>query len=348
MTTVSCPGVSCPVLLEVASPSLRKRYRTAAREKEEVVSSERGNSSVRGSEGSCSRDRMHLRLSLSLGAVTRRSFKAFHPPALKLEYVPIHLAVGTQRVLQSKSSTTSSEARILACLGKVSGSTEKMNSENPPLPSKLETQKKLREIVAGGPSGWDECWKEGVTPWDMGSVTPIIQHIVEQGQVPEGRILVPGCGSGYDVLAMASETRFVVGMDISETAIARAKKLASEEPRGKWVQFLLQDFFSYKAEAAFGFIFDYTFFCALDPSLRPLWAAKMAELLSPDGELLTLMFPIDEYEGGPPFAVSVQAYEAVLNPLGLVIVSCENSELSFPVRKSREKVARWRRTSSKI
>ncbi|KAL3688409.1 hypothetical protein R1sor_014718 [Riccia sorocarpa] len=279
-----------------------------------------------------------------------RSLQAFNPQDLKLDRLHGHLSLASQRFLPLRLGTTTEKSLSRSCFVKASGGREKMNSENPPPPSilHLEKQKRVREIVSSGQNGWDECWKEGVTPWDVGSVTPILQHMVEQGKVPEGRALVPGCGSGYDVLALASETRQVVGMDISETAHARAKQMASQDPRGKWVQFLVQDFFTYEPEAAFSFIFDYTFFCALNPSLRPRWAAKMAELLSPDGELLTLIFPIDEYEGGPPFAVSVNAYVQLLNPVGLVLVSCEESELSIPSRKSREKVARWRKASSKI
>ncbi|CAI5505266.1 unnamed protein product [Closterium sp. Naga37s-1] len=46
------------------------------------------------------------------------------------------------------------------------------------------------------------------------------------------------------------------------------------------------------------------FFCALPPSLRGKWAAKSAELLAPQGVFYTLMYPLDDHEGGPPYAVS--------------------------------------------
>lgn len=40
----------------------------------------------------------------------------------------------------------------------------------------------------------------------------------------------------------------------------------------------------------------------------------MADLLTLDGELITLMFPIADHGGGPPYAVSLSAYEKVLRP----------------------------------
>ena len=66
----------------------------------------------------------------------------------------------------------------------------------------------------------------------------------------------------------------------------------------------------------FDFIYDYTFFCALHPSLHTEWAQQMIKLLKPGGLLCTLIYPIMPREGGPPFEVSMQLYQAVLLPHG--------------------------------
>uniref|UniRef100_A0A453QQD1 Uncharacterized protein n=1 Tax=Aegilops tauschii subsp. strangulata TaxID=200361 RepID=A0A453QQD1_AEGTS len=42
--------------------------------------------------------------------------------------------------------------------------------------------------------GWEKSWETGVTPWDLGKPTPIIEHLVKSGTLPKGRALVPGCG----------------------------------------------------------------------------------------------------------------------------------------------------------
>jgi len=34
------------------------------------------------------------------------------------------------------------------------------------------------------------------------------------------------------------------------------------------------------------------FFCAIEPEMRPAWGKSMHELLKPDGELITLMYPV--------------------------------------------------------
>ncbi|GJN29614.1 hypothetical protein PR202_gb17856 [Eleusine coracana subsp. coracana] len=76
---------------------------------------------------------------------------------------------------------------------------------------------------------WQKSWEAGLTPWDLGKPTPIIEHLVASGTLPKGRALVPGCGMGYDVVALASPERFVVGLDISDAAVKKAKQISDQE-----------------------------------------------------------------------------------------------------------------------
>ncbi|CAK9866312.1 unnamed protein product [Sphagnum jensenii] len=210
---------------------------------------------------------------------------------------------------------------------------------------------RMLELVRTLPNdtSWEQMWQEGISPWNLRGVTPAITHLVKENNLREGRYLVPGCGLGYDVVALASAKRHVVGLDISKTSLEKAQELASGNPNAEFVEFVNADFFTYvpPAAAAFDAIFDYTFFCALDPSLRPEWAKKTAELLAVDGELITLVYPLGEYEGGPPYAVSLQAYEEVLHPWGLTVSSCNDDIPSVEARKGREKLVRWIRLAAK-
>ncbi|MCO5599633.1 hypothetical protein L7F22_053739 [Adiantum nelumboides] len=196
-------------------------------------------------------------------------------------------------------------------------------------------------------NSWDQCWVEDVTPWDLGKVTPIVADLVEKHDLPVGRALVPGCGSGYDVVALASHARHVIGLDISSTAVERAQKIWGGTKSSSF-QFVCGDFFNYMPGAPFNFILDYTFFCALEPSLRPLWGSKMAELLASEGELITIMFPMDTFEGGPPYAVSMDVYEKVLHPQGLKCTFFQENALAVGKRKGREFLGRWRRLKTKL
>ncbi|GLJ05785.1 hypothetical protein SUGI_0025290 [Cryptomeria japonica] len=213
----------------------------------------------------------------------------------------------------------------------------------------LERQRKMRQLVNNQPmDAWDKCWVEGAIPWDIGHVTPILSHLIEKGLLPYGRALVPGCGAGYDVVALANHNRYVVGVDISETAIKRAQELAACAPNVEYLEFLKEDFFTWAPTEQFDFIFDYTFFCAFEPQMRPAWAKRVAELLKPDGELLTVIFPVSNHEGGPPYAVSLLQYEKVLHPFGFKATSIENNEMAIERRKGREIVARWKSQASHL
>ncbi|XP_071939710.1 probable thiol methyltransferase 2 isoform X1 [Coffea arabica] len=191
--------------------------------------------------------------------------------------------------------------------------------------------------------GWQKCWEQGLTPWDLGQPTPILVHLHKTGALPKGRALVPGCGSGYDVVAIACPDRYVVGLDISEVALERAKVLSSLSSQEHF-EFLKADFFTWRPTQLFDLIFDYTFFCAIDPDIRPSWAVRIRDLLKPDGELITLMFPISDHEGGPPYKVSTTDYEEVLHPLGFEATSIVENELAVSPRMGREKLARWKRS----
>ncbi|KAJ0969355.1 hypothetical protein J5N97_022232 [Dioscorea zingiberensis] len=205
----------------------------------------------------------------------------------------------------------------------------------------------MRRLFAGDSiDGWEKCWEEGLTPWDLGQPTPIFTHLLQTGNLPKGRVFIPGCGSGYDVVAIAGPERHVVGLDISYTAMKRAEELSSSSPNASYCTFLAADFFTYQPSELFDLIIDYTFFCAIDPTMRAAWAKKIGDILKPDGELLTLMFPIGDEAGGPPYSVSVPEYEKVLNPIGFKVIQVVDNELAINQRKGREKLGRWKKLHS--
>lgn len=169
---------------------------------------------------------------------------------------------------------------------------------------------------------WKKQWSAGISPgqaFDMGYESPYLRYLINRGEIPSGRALVPGCGRGYDVTALAASDRKAFGIDISPEAVAAAQARLQELPQvADAVQFIVGSFFDLPTDEAsrFTFIYDYTFLCALDPSARTTWAQKMADLLQPGGELLTLIWPIRDKPGGPPFSVSLDLMRSLLEPVG--------------------------------
>ncbi|XP_023640160.1 thiocyanate methyltransferase 1 isoform X1 [Capsella rubella] len=209
------------------------------------------------------------------------------------------------------------------------------------IPTPEEVATFLHKTVEEG--GWEKCWEEEITPWDQGRATPLIVHLVDTCSLPLGRALVPGCGGGHDVVAMASPERYVVGLDISESALTKANETYSSSPKANYFSFVKEDVFTWRPNELFNLIFDYVFFCAIEPEMRSAWAKSMHELLKPGGELITLMYPITDHVGGPPYKVDVSTYEDVLVPVGFKAVSIEENPNAIPTRKGKEKLGRWKK-----
>jgi cyclopropane fatty-acyl-phospholipid synthase-like methyltransferase len=71
---------------------------------------------------------------------------------------------------------------------------------------------------------WDLLYLLGKTPWDTGITPPELVRVVESGQVPPGRALDLGCGTGTNVIYLAQHGFEVVGVDISSRAIVVAHR----------------------------------------------------------------------------------------------------------------------------
>ncbi|KAK1469264.1 thiopurine S-methyltransferase [Colletotrichum melonis] len=164
--------------------------------------------------------------------------------------------------------------------------------------------------------------------------------------------LVPGCGKGHDALLLANLGYDVLGLDFSPTAIAEAKENQKavvaaaaagdgngdgagpdvnsiRQPNGAEpgsVTWLSGDFFSDswleawpREDKTFDLIFDYTFLCALPPTARPRWSARISSLLNPaTGRLICLEFPSGKplSQPGPPWGLNPDIYLALLTRPG--------------------------------
>jgi len=118
--------------------------------------------------------------------------------------------------------------------------------------------------------------RQGVTPWETGQANPILRELVEAGEADwKGRVLVPGCGMGYDALVLASPDREVIGLDLSPIAVTEANRVRDAAGLTKeQVSFLAGDFFSLDAKHGFDLI--------VDSLVRPIHPKNLGRL---DSEL---------------------------------------------------------------
>ena len=182
---------------------------------------------------------------------------------------------------------------------------------------------------------------------------PALQQLIDAGALPGGRALVPGCGRGYAVAALASPTRHVVGLEISPSG---AKVAAAQLAGLHNAEVVIGDFFGpflFLGGASpdpavlagrYDLIYDCTFLCALLPAQRALWAGRMRHLLRPGGVLVTDVFPVGTHTTGPPFAMSEQLLRSLLEPAGFAcrsIAAVPPELVARPKTKSGEMIAVW-------
>lgn len=182
---------------------------------------------------------------------------------------------------------------------------------------------------AGASPHWEKMWSGGLgkgQAFDVGAPSQTLVAELARTQYatrPGLSALVPGCGRAYDAVALAQHGfDSVVAMDIAPTACKAAElelqsivQSTSASQSVANVQVRCGDFFTFDGE--FDLIWDCTFLCALDPSVREQWASQMHKLLKPGGVLLTCIFPIsDSMRGGPPFPMSVPLVRGLLEPVG--------------------------------
>ncbi|MGF1469782.1 MAG: methyltransferase [Sandaracinaceae bacterium] len=197
---------------------------------------------------------------------------------------------------------------------------------------------------------WEQAWTEGRTPWDAGEPAPALTDLLAAPERPRGRrVLVPGCGSGYDVFAFGEAGYEAVGLEVAPSAAERFR--AARRERGldeARARIVVEDFFGFEPDRPFDVIWDYTFLCALDPDLRPAWAEKIDRLLAPGGELVTLIFPVVERspggESGPPYALRPEHLLRLLQPRYRAEHLAPVAR-SHPGREGMEWLGRWRRRS---
>jgi SAM-dependent methyltransferase len=183
---------------------------------------------------------------------------------------------------------------------------------------------------------WDTRFRGGVMPWDAAGV-PLSLGKWLQNKKP-CRVLIPGCGTGYEVRAFAELGHDVLAIDFSDAAIE-----AAQRELGKLAERVRKaDFFSFDAPP-FDLLYERAFLCALPRRMWPQWAGRVAELLRP-GAALAGFFYFDDNEQGPPFGVAPQALQQLLQrQFSMEEEQAVPAAESLAVFQGKERWQVWRR-----
>ena len=105
---------------------------------------------------------------------------------------------------------------------------------------------------------WNKRWNRGKTPWDLGGAPPALMSFLSRTPTPT-RVLIPGCGSGYEVRAFREAGYDVTAIEFSAPAVARARQVLGS--LGNKV--ILGDFFKHDFDQRrYGLIYERGFLCS--------------------------------------------------------------------------------------
>lgn len=187
------------------------------------------------------------------------------------------------------------------------------------------------------PDFWDTRFRGGVMPWDAHGVPPRLQAWLKATAAPL-RVLIPGCGTGYEVRAFAERGHEVLAIDFSDAALDAARR-----ELGKLANLVRKDDFFSLQENSFDVVYERAFLCALPRRTWPNWGRRIAQLVRPGGELAGFFY-IDDNERGPPFGIRHHALHALLGPaFELTGKEMIPARESLPVFEGKEVWQVWRR-----
>ncbi|WKK80900.2 methyltransferase domain-containing protein [Marivirga arenosa] len=180
-------------------------------------------------------------------------------------------------------------------------------------------------------SYWTSRYQNDQTGWDIGYASPAITNFMNQIENKDSKILIPGCGNAYEAKYLwENGFKNVYLLDFSPIPL---KKFAEENPEFPKEQLLNFNFFN--LTKSFDIIIEQTFFCALNPELRPQYVQKMKALLRPNGILFGLLFNIPLFDDRPPFGGEKSEYEKLFEK-EFQIEIMEKCKNSIPERAGNE------------
>jgi hypothetical protein len=173
---------------------------------------------------------------------------------------------------------------------------------------------------------WQQRYLQEATGWDTGGITPPIKTYVDGLTDKSARILIPGCGNAHEAhyLHQQGFTEVYV-CDWAASPLEAFAKRCPDFPKEHLIQ---GDFFELELQDL-DYIIEQTFFCAIEPSLRPKYAKKTASLLQTGGQVVGLLFNqnLPAPPMGPPFKGSKEEYLRYFTPYfsSVQIEPCYNS-----------------------
>jgi SAM-dependent methyltransferase len=149
---------------------------------------------------------------------------------------------------------------------------------------------------------WDQTYRRGRPPWDIGRPQPAFVRLADVGEI-KAPVLDCGCGTGEHALMLAARGLEVLGIDVAPTAIEAARRKAAE--RALAVDFEVADALAlHRIGRTFATVIDSGVFHTFGDDERPRYVASLAGVTRPGGVLHLLCFSELEPDGYGPRRVT--------------------------------------------
>lgn len=156
-----------------------------------------------------------------------------------------------------------------------------------------------------GATFWDERYRANRIAWDAGGVPRDAADFIRTSK--PGRVLLPGCGSGYEVAAFARAGWEAVGIELSSEAIATARqKIGAHADCIAYA-----DFFAIPLPDPFDVVYERAFLCAVSPDCWERYVARVHEVLRPGGAFVGYFY-YGHDEEPPPYPLTLEIAERLL------------------------------------
>lgn len=156
---------------------------------------------------------------------------------------------------------------------------------------------------------WQARYDQRQTGWDRGGTSPTLLRWLAAGDLRPCRILVPGCGRGHEVVALAKAGFAVTGVDFASAAVAAVQSQLARD--GLAAEVVQSDLFAYQPDQPFEAIYEQTCLCALPPDRWADYEELLARWLVRGGRLFAAFMQTDSADG-PPFACPPDAMRRLL------------------------------------
>ncbi|MFT3913688.1 MAG: class I SAM-dependent methyltransferase [Anaeromyxobacteraceae bacterium] len=190
---------------------------------------------------------------------------------------------------------------------------------------------------------FEQAYQAGGAAWDIGRPQGAIVRLAEAGEI-RGTVLDVGCGTGENALYLASRGRPVLGIDLSQTAIATAQQKAAA--RGLQATFRVHDALRLtKLRWRFETAIDVGFFHTLGDEQRRPYAMELCDALGAGSVLHILCFSDEEPPGPGPRRVEEYDIRATFRSL-FAMVRVERAE--FETNRPEGNAKAWLATLQRI